>query len=391
MTDSKTRPVPQAFFSDLDIDIRAFSAQCEQQVEPDTYPLSDCCEKNVVIYDGENLRASTRKNTAIKTEFTDIFLNGPGVLAIKGFFENTNTVDAMSDVFGQILKAEEGFGEGDHFAQAGAQANGRIWNVFQKSAAANPEVFLDYYKNPLLRLVSEAWLGPHYQVTAQVNIVRPGGNAQDSHRDYHLGFQHTDELSRYPLHAQKMSAMLTLQGAVAHSDMPLESGPTKLLPFSQHYPLGYMSCRNPGFQDYFEQHHVQLPLQKGDALFFNPALIHAAGANQTTDVDRCANLLQISSAFGKPMETIDLGVISSQLFNTLSSKWVTCLSDDEKAAIVTAVADGYAFPTNLDTDSPVGGLAPESMSQLLLRALDAQWTHTAYKEALANQKQRRRA
>ena len=40
----------------------------------------------------------------------------------------------------------------------------------------------------MLALVSTAWLGPAYQVTSQVNVVRPGGVAQDPHRDYHLGF-----------------------------------------------------------------------------------------------------------------------------------------------------------------------------------------------------------
>ena len=41
----------------------------------------------------------------------------------------------------------------------------------------------------------------------------------------------------------------------------------------------------------FQSHHVQLPLAKGDAAFFNPALFHAAGSNRTSDVRRIANLL----------------------------------------------------------------------------------------------------
>jgi ectoine hydroxylase-related dioxygenase (phytanoyl-CoA dioxygenase family) len=32
--------------------------------------------------------------------------------------------------------------------------------------------------------VFEAWLGPGYRVTAQTNIVKPGGRAQQPHRDY---------------------------------------------------------------------------------------------------------------------------------------------------------------------------------------------------------------
>ena len=39
----------------------------------------------------------------------------------------------------------------------------------------DPEAFVDYYANDILALVSDAWLGPGYQVTSQVNVVNPGG------------------------------------------------------------------------------------------------------------------------------------------------------------------------------------------------------------------------
>ena len=51
--------------------------------------------------------------------------------------------------------------------------------------------------------------------------------------------------------------------------------------------------------------YVQLPLSKGDALFFSPAMFHAAGSNVAQIFTRMANLLQVSSAFGRAMETID--------------------------------------------------------------------------------------
>ena len=89
--------------------------------------------------------------------------------------------------------------------------------------------------------------------------------------------------------------MLTLQGAVAHCDMPVESGPTLYLPHSHKYELGYLAWRRPEFGEHFVANHVQLPLAKGDAVFFNPALFHAAGSNHSADIKRMANLLQISS------------------------------------------------------------------------------------------------
>ena len=136
-----------------------------------------------------------------------------------------------------------------------------------------------------------AWLGTGYQVTSQVNCVNPGGEAQSAHRDYHMGFQSAEEIVRFPLHAHQLSPVLTLQGAVAHCDMPVESGPTLYLPFSQRYAPGYLAWRKTEFIDYFDAHYVQLPLAKGDAAFFNPALFHAAGSNRTRDVRRIANLL----------------------------------------------------------------------------------------------------
>jgi hypothetical protein len=56
-----------------------------------------------------------------------------------------------------------------------------------------PEVFALYFGNPAIAAVCEAWLGPGYQMTAQVNLVRPGGAAQTAHRDYHLGFQTAED------------------------------------------------------------------------------------------------------------------------------------------------------------------------------------------------------
>jgi ectoine hydroxylase-related dioxygenase (phytanoyl-CoA dioxygenase family) len=102
-------------------------------------------------------------------------------------------------------------------------------------------------------MVSEAWLGHGYPMIAQVNVVPSGGSAaQAPNRDYHLGFQLHEEVVKFPLHAQTMSAKLTLQGADAHVDIPIESGPTKLLPFSQQYKLGYQIYRQDDFKVYFE-------------------------------------------------------------------------------------------------------------------------------------------
>ena len=128
--------------------------------------------------------------------------------------------------------------------------------------------------------------GRGYQLTAQVNRVNPGGAAQTAHRDYHLGFMNADQLATYPIQAHEISPRLTLQGAIAHCDMPVESGPTMLMPYSQRFAEGYVAFGRKEFQEFFAKAHVQLPLEKGDLLFFNPAVMHGAGTNRSQDIRR---------------------------------------------------------------------------------------------------------
>jgi ectoine hydroxylase-related dioxygenase (phytanoyl-CoA dioxygenase family) len=209
-------------------------------------------------------------------------------------------------------------------------------------------------------------------MTAQVNLVHPGGQPQQAHRDYHLGFQTAEISATYPAHVHDLSPLMTLQGGIAHVDISIESGPTKLLPFSQSYRPGYAAWRRDDFRTHFEEAHVQLPLAKGDAIFFSPALFHAAGANTTSDVQRMVNLLQISSPFGRAMETIDRTGMCKALFPVLSRGWQTGeLTETDLDVVLSAAAEGYSFPTNLDRDPPVGGLAPKTQKALMKQAIMA--------------------
>jgi ectoine hydroxylase-related dioxygenase (phytanoyl-CoA dioxygenase family) len=280
-------------------------------------------------------------------------------------------VDRATAAFEALIRAqkEAGTAAGDHFAAPGA--NDRVWGAADKLALADPEAFAAYYANDVLALVSEAWLGVGYQVTSQVNVVNPGGAAQTAHRDYHLGFMSAEQAAAYPTHVHLLSPALTLQGAVAHGDMPVESGPTMFLPHSQKYAPGYLAVHRPEFAEYFDEHHVQLPLRKGDAVFFNPALFHGAGHNRSTGIRRMANLLQISSGFGRAMETVDRTAMCAALYPVLQERQRHGATERELRNVVAASAEGYSFPADLDLDPPVGGLAPESQAQFVLRCLAA--------------------
>ena len=58
------------------------------------------------------------------------------------------------------------------------------------------------------------------------------------------------------------------------------------------------------------------------------------------------------------------------------------IAGEQLASAVAATAEGYAFPTNLDRDPPLGGLAPESQQGMMLRALHEKWSAAAFQESL---------
>jgi len=355
---------------------------------PPPTPLAAEQLRGVPIYDCVALRprlaAESDFRRRLQAEWAEVFADGAGVLALRGAYADANLLDASTALFRALIEAERkaGTGGGDHFAKPGT--NDRVWNALQKMCLRDPALFAAYYANDIIDLVSGAWLGPQYQMTAQVNCVNPGGAAQMAHRDYHLGFMSPQQAALFPAHVHTaLSPMLTLQGAVAHVDMPLVSGPTLYLPHSQKYLNGYMAPGRPDFQALFDQHHVQLPLAKGDAVFFNPALMHAAGHNRSADILRLANLLQVSSAFGRAMESVDRAKMSLALYPALQHSISTGrLTRAQATLAIKCCAEGYAFPTNLDRDPPIGGLAPQSQQGLMNQALDEGWTPERFETEL---------
>ena len=114
-------------------------------------------------------------------------------------------------------------------------------------------------------------------------------------------------------------------------------------------------------------------MKKGDAMFLNPALFHAAG-NNSESKDRIANLLQVSSAFGKPLESVDRVKLAKLIYPILLKKkknkqlgpiWTQTLS--------ALTMDGYPFPTNLDLNPPLGDSTPINMQALFEKALRENW------------------
>ena len=378
-----------------DCDVEEFKHHIARETRARDYPRTVEVANNIPVYDGDALRrlmADEGEARSVMAEWNRSFQSGPGIVAIRGGYADLGLVDSVTEELYAILAREEAVhaGKGDHFAAAGA--NSRMWNAHEKLCMRAPELFVRYNANELTRRVAESWLGSGYQITTQVNIVRPGGKAQVAHRDYHMGFQDIETLKDFPASQHALSASLTLQGSIAHSDMPVESGPTKLLPYSQNYLPGYLAALMPEFRACFEDSHVQLPLEKGDMVFFNPATFHAAGENQTTDIQRFANLMQIGSTYGRSIEIVDRSRITLAVYNDLKRLLEAgAITEREADNVVAATAEGYPFPANLDIDSPLSGMAPPSQQDVLRQALAEGWNLAQLEQSIAKQNGRKRS
>ncbi|GAA1997451.1 phytanoyl-CoA dioxygenase family protein [Nakamurella flavida] len=379
-------PKPPVFLSRDDCDLREFAALLESGTDLADYPYADAVSGGVLIYSDRLLdhldTASGRRD--VQAEIARALSDGPGIVVFRNAFD-PDLIDRATAAFFDLLAQEKAAGMvgGDHFAKPGA--NDRVWNALEKLAVADPALFAEYFSNDYVALAAGAWLGANYQMNAALNIVNPGGRAQVAHRDYHLGFMPLETALTYPAHVHRLSPALTLQGAVAHCDMPIETGPTLYLPHSHKYLPGYVAFSLPEFQEYFAEHHVQQALGKGDAVFFNPALMHGAGTNTTPDVRRMANLLQISSAFGRCLEAVDTTRMSIAVYPTLQELSAAGTPARLVDNVVTAVSEGYPYPTNLDRDQPLGSINPQSQSDLLRQALAEGWTPARTTEALLAQ------
>ncbi len=122
--------------------------------------------------------------------------------------------------------------------------------------------------------------------------------------------------------------------------------------------------------------------------------LHGAGTNRSANIRRMANLLQVSSAFGRAMETVDSMAICRAVFPVLKARgagaWGGAYSQAARN-LITVAAEGYPFPTDLDRDQPIGGMTPQTQAELLSQAVAEDWEPGRLDAELAAQQQRRMA
>lgn len=94
--------------------------------------------------------------------------------------------------------------------------------------------------------------------------------------------------------------------------------------------------------------------------------------------------LQISSSMARAMETIDMGRIARTVYPWILNAKRRGLDAGSIENIVATASEGYAFPSNLDRDPPVGGLTPPSQTDILRRAVDEESTSERLDDELAS-------
>lgn len=115
----------KSFYSPQEASVDSLTNICSQSTSLKHYPLASDVMNNVLVYDGDSLRQSD-DITPFLNEIAFAFRQGPGVIAIKRFYDDLSVIDEMSEVFEQILAAESGYGAGDHFGKQGPRPMGEF-------------------------------------------------------------------------------------------------------------------------------------------------------------------------------------------------------------------------------------------------------------------------
>lgn len=307
---------------------------------------------------------------------------GAGAIILQGCVSE-DKVDAATAVFDRLMEEER--------IRAVGRSGRGLQNALQKLCLEDADAFIDYYANVMIALMSETWLGPNYQLSSRIQRSEPGTDETPCRRAFHLGLQPAEEATFYPAALHRSIQFLSLEGVVSHSDSA-EGGGLRLLPYSQTYEQGYLAAGEPEFRTYFAEHAIEVACDKGDAVFFNPAAFHGFAGNETLDRYPLINRLQVSAAFGRGLEAIDRTLMCQQVYPLLLSRWQRrAITEQELVSAVSACAEGYPFPTNLDLDWFEPNLPPRSQADVMLEALERGLKQEALAKELDEQAERKRA
>ena len=349
------------WLSAADCSLDDFVAVVDRQTQLSDYPYADAVERNVLIY-GERLRATIGTPSgrrAVQTELMRALDDGPGIVVFKQAFGDLSVVDRATEAFLAQIAAEKaaGVAGGDHFAKPGA--NDRVWGALDKLAVTRPRG---------LRRV----LRQRRHRTGQRGVARPGLPGHLTGQRGQPRWSGADRAPRLPprLHGRRRSRPLPGAGApaLARAD-PAGRGRALRharrdrpdpLPAATRTSTSPATSRStcPSSPSTSSRTTPSCRWRRATPRSSTPPCSTARARTVSTTVRRMANLLQVSSPFGRAMESVDRVAMCRALFPVLLEGKAAGASDRYLENIIAASAEGYAFPTNLDRDQPIGGIAP---------------------------------
>jgi ectoine hydroxylase-related dioxygenase (phytanoyl-CoA dioxygenase family) len=97
------------------------------------------------------------------------------------------------------------------------------------------------------------------------------------------------------------------------------------MPFSNHFAKGYIAVKSAEYYEWVSPRMSQMPLEVGDAVFFNPATFHQPGVNPAEE-HRSMNLFQVNSCMSRSMESKNTLKMTKALWPVLR-KWAADCPD----------------------------------------------------------------
>ena len=303
----------RSWFRPEDCRLDDFRAVVEQTTDPADYPHADVgrAERPRLRRRGCASASATAERREVQAELARALIDGPGHRRVQGRVPDPAVVDRATAVFDGDDRGAEGGRRRRRrpLRQAGRQRPG-LGRAGQARAARRRRCSPTTTPTTCSRWSARPGSAPATRSPRRSTSSTPAGRRRSRTATTTSASCPSSRRGRYPAHVHRLSPALTLQGAVAHCDMPVETGPTMYLPHSQKYPAGLPRLPPAGVHRRTSTSTTcSCRCDKGDAAFFNPALFHGAGTNRSADVRRMANLLQVSSAFGRAMETVDRAAI----------------------------------------------------------------------------------
>lgn len=268
-------------------------------------------------------------------EFVSELLLGCGFVKIKNFF-NDIIINKVSESI-DYLSSKKG-----HAFEPRAI---RLWNFYSDLSQYDIKTWIDYFGDKNLYNLLSLWMGAYLRYSAQVNILKKGYLGHWIHQDYPVGLYSKDFVKKLsPVQYQSIQHF-SLQVLIAHDEMTPSNGALKVLPASQLWSQAQIiNFSSNSFTEFFNTECHEICMSPGDALFYNPHLIHCTGDLNDGEQRRAA-LILATSPFLVPMEKTNFSCIQEQLDPYLKSQLVmNKISKEDVKRLLQISSDPCQFP-----------------------------------------------